>query len=67
MITRSDLTGMVYHDEECVFFRNPLQSAFYFFKGAKLVDLFVDDKMRFVFVFKKEDHNKLKLEWNLRK
>lgn len=59
----SDLTGTQYEDEDCVFFRNTLQSAFYVFHGATLVDIFVDDKMRFVFVFSKIDHDKLKLLW----
>ncbi len=27
------------------------------------VDIFVDDKMRFVFVFSKADHDRLKLLW----
>lgn len=59
----SDLTGTQYEDEDCVFFRNTLQSAFYVFHGAKLIDIFVDDNMKFVFVFNKADHNKLKLLW----
>lgn len=59
----SSITGMYYEDEDMVFFRNPLQSAYYVFHGAKLQDLFVDDKMRFVFVFSKADHNKLKMLW----
>lgn len=59
----SDLTGTQYEDEDCVFFRNTLQSAFYVFHGAKLIDIFVDDNMKFVFVFTKADHNKLKLLW----
>ena len=63
MKTRSDITGMFYEDEEAVFFRNPLQSAFYIFHGATLVDIFVDDKLRFVWVFYKNDHEKLKMLW----
>ena len=59
----SDLTGTQYEDEDCVFFRNTLQSAFYVFHGAILIDIFVDDNMKFVFVFTKADHNKLKLLW----
>lgn len=59
----SDLTGTQYEDEDCVFFRNTLQSAFYVFHGAKLIDIFVDNNMKFVFVFTKADHNKLKLLW----
>lgn len=63
MKTLSQITGKYYEDEEHVFFRNTLQSAFYVFHGAKLIDIFVDDKMRFVFVFSKADHEKLKLLW----
>ncbi len=63
MKTKSSITGKYYEDEDCVFFRNTLQSAYYVFNGAKLIDIFVDDKMRFVFVFTKADHEKLKLLW----
>lgn len=63
MQTISNTTGLRYEDEEHVFFRNTLQSAFYVFHGATLVDIFVDDKMRFVFVFSKVDHDRLKLLW----
>ena len=63
MRTLSETTGKYYEDEDCVFFRNTLQSAFYVFHGAKLVDMFVDDKMRFVFVFTKADHERLKMMW----
>ena len=59
MQTVSNITGIRYEDEEHVFFRNTLQSAFYVFHGAT----FVDDKMRFVFVFSKADHDRLKLLW----
>ena len=59
----SSITNLPYENEDCVFFRNTLQSAFYVFQGAKLVDLFVDNNMRFVFVFSKEDHHRLKLLW----
>ena len=63
---KSDVTGKYYYDEECVFFRNIFQSAWYVFKGAKIVDLFVDDSLKFVFVFSKVDHERLKMEWKLR-
>ena len=66
MTTQSNITGEYYQDEDCVFFRNTLQSAFYVFRNARLVDIFVDDKMKFVFVFTKKDHERLKLEWKLR-
>ena len=63
MKTLSEITGIMYEDEEHVFFRNPLQSAFYVFHGANLVDIFVDDKMHWVYVFSKKDHEKLKMFW----
>lgn len=59
----SQITGEYYEDEAHVFFRNTLQSAFYVFHGATLVDIFVDDNMRFVFVFSKSDHERLKILW----
>lgn len=63
MKMKSKITGRYYKDEEHVFFRNTLQSAFYVFHGATLVDIFVDDKMKFVFVFSKVEHEKLKMLW----
>lgn len=59
------ITGISYEDEDCVFFRNTLQSSFYMFHGAKLVDIFVDDKMRMVYVFTKTDHERLKMLWKI--
>lgn len=66
MKTKSDITGLYYEDEDCVFFRNPVQSSYYVFRGAKLIDLFVDSKLQFVFVFSKSDHERLKMEWRER-
>jgi len=63
MKIESDITGLAYEDKDMVFFRNTLQAAFYVFHGARLYDVCVDDKMHFVFVFSKQDHNKLKLLW----
>lgn len=63
MKSKSETTGLYYESEDMVFFRNTLQSAFYVFNGAKIIDIFVDDKMRFVFVFTREDHEKLKMKW----
>lgn len=59
----SDITNEIYEAEDCVFFRNAYQSAFYVKNGAKLVDLFVDSSTKFVFVFTKEDHKKLIGKW----
>lgn len=63
MKTLSETTGRYYEAEDCVFFRNTLQSAFYKFYGAELIDMFVDDNMKFVFVFSKIDHERLKMLW----
>jgi len=63
MMTKSELTGKWYQDEEMVFFKNTLQSAFYVFHGSVLQDIFVNDKMKFVYVFKKTDHERLKMLW----
>lgn len=60
----SELTGELYEDEETVFFRNYIQAAHYYSWGCKLVDLFVDSQMKWVFVFKKEDHLKYRDRWN---
>lgn len=60
---KSTLSGLYYNESDMVYFRNALQSAFYVFHGADLQDLFVDDKMHFVFVFLKSDHERLKLLW----
>ena len=51
MKTVSEVTGKIYENEDVVFYRNPAQSAFMISKGAKLIDIFVDSKMKFVFVF----------------
>lgn len=59
----SSITGEWYEDEDMVFFRNTLQSAFYVAHSASLKDIFVDDNMHFVFVFTKKDHDKLKRLW----
>ena len=63
MLQSSDVTRLTYYDEDCVFFRNIMQSIKYIEWGARLVDLFVDGEHKLVFVFFKEDHDKLKLKW----
>lgn len=67
MSTRSEVTRELYNEEEMVFFRNPTQSAYYCLKGAKLVDVFATNELKFVFVFSKEDHRKIKKDWEKRK
>lgn len=63
MIQTSKLTGKYYNDSDCVFFRNPFQSAAYYLWGAALIDLIPSEDFKFVFVFSKSDHQRLKMKW----
>ena len=63
MRTLSNITHEYYTNEDCVFFRNALQSAKYMSWGATLVDLFIGSEDKMVFVFLKSDHEKYKLRW----
>ena len=47
----SDVTGTIYDDMDCVFFRNLHQIAFYVHNGAKIIDVFTDSKGMLVFCF----------------
>lgn len=67
MKTKSEITGEYYEDEEVVFFRNYIQSAYYIEWGAKLIDIFTDSNHKLVFVFTKIDHDKYKLKWGSKK
>lgn len=64
MLAVSEITGLKYESDDCHFFGNAKQSACYRLWGAELVDLIVTDEMRWIFVFKKSDHNKYKIRWN---
>ena len=59
----SELNGKMYEAEDCCFFRNPLQSAYYRSWGCELVDHFVDNKMKWVWVFWKKEHEWAKIKW----
>lgn len=59
----SDITQRWYEPDECVFFRNCVQSAHYIAWGATVYDIFVDNQNKLVFCFSREDHNKLKNRW----
>ena len=59
----SEITGLMYEDEDCVFFKNYVQSAYYVEWGARLIDIFTNSEHKFVFVFTKEDHEKYKDRW----
>lgn len=63
MKTKSDVTGMFYENEECVFYRNHIQAARYLEWGATIIDIFTDSKHKLVFVFSKADHEKYLQRW----
>lgn len=63
MLNTSDVTGITYQEEDCVFYRNWVQSAFMLEHGARLVDLFTDSKHKLVFVFTKADHKRIIPLW----
>lgn len=59
----SDVTGIVYENEEVVFFRNLYQSSFYIDHNATIVDVFTDSRGMLVFVFYRDQHEKLIKLW----
>lgn len=63
MVQVSNITGKVYDDKECVFFRNYVQASYYLNWGAELKDLFSDSEYKLVFVFSKTDHERFKMRW----
>lgn len=64
MRVTSELTGKYYDTDDCHFFGNAKQSAAYRIWGAELIDLIGTDEMRWIFVFKKSDHEQYKMRWN---
>lgn len=63
MIEVSEITGKTYESEECVYFRNCVQSAFYIANHCTIQDIFTDSNMKLVFVFKKDEHRKILPLW----
>ncbi len=63
MKTISDLTGKEYYQHEAVFYRNPVQSAFMWKNGARLIDLLVDGGDKFVYVWSRKDHERILPLW----
>ena len=59
----SDVTKIEYENEEVVFFRNLYQSSFYISHNATIVDVFTDSKGMLVFVFYRDEHEKLIKLW----
>lgn len=63
MKTKSDVTGILYENEDVVFFRNLYQSTFYIDHNATIVDIFTDSNKKLVFVFYRDQHEKLIKLW----
>ena len=59
----SEITGKEYEDSDMVHFRNYVQSAYYISWSCRLIDLFVDNNKKLVFVFSKKDHERVKHRW----
>lgn len=59
----SDVTGIEYEMEDVVFFRNLYQSSFYVSHNATIVDVFSDSKGKLVFVFYRDQHEKILKLW----
>lgn len=59
----SDVTGITYELEDVVFFRNLYQSSFYIDHNATIVDVFTDSNGKLVFVFYRDQHEKLIKLW----
>lgn len=59
----SNVTGISYELEDVVFFRNLYQSSFYIDHNATIVDVFTDSNGKLVFVFYRDQHDKLIKLW----
>lgn len=59
---KSKVTGKQYNETQVVYFGNLLQSMRYMQHGAIPVDILVS-KDKLIFVFRKEDHVKLRDKW----
>lgn len=60
------VTGLVFDTDDMVYFRNCSQSARYIEWGATLYDVFTDTQHKLVFVFSRDDHNRLRSRWGTR-
>lgn len=59
---KSKVTGKSYNETQVVYFGNLLQSMRYMQHGANPVDIIVS-KDKLIFVFRKEDHVRLRDKW----
>lgn len=66
----SNTKNALYETDKMVFFKNTEQSAFYVYHGAELVDIdceISNGRYQMIFVFTKDDHNRLKFKWKKNK
>ena len=63
MIITSNVTHVTYSPEEVIWMKNILQAAAYYYNGAQLVDVDVQNG-RWVFAVWRKDHEKFKAAWN---
>ena len=63
MISISELTEKVYREEECVYFRNIHQCAFYVAHHVFPIDMFTDSEGKLVMVFERKKHNEMIKLW----
>lgn len=63
MISVSELTGRTYVDEECVYFRNLYQCAFYIAHHVMPIEMFTDGNGKLVMVFDRNQHNEMIKLW----
>lgn len=62
MLQTSMITGLSYEADSAVFFYNVVQARKYMENGAVPIDVFASQN-KLIFVFKREDHARLKTQW----
>lgn len=62
MLQESTISGKSYDGESAVYFYNVVQARKYMEHGAIPIDVFASQN-KIIFVFRKEDHQKLKGKW----
>jgi len=63
MIIKSDVTHIEYQPEDVIWMKNILQAAAYYYNGAQLVDVDVQNG-RWIFAIWRKDHERFKVAWN---
>ena len=63
MYIKSDITHIEYQPEDVIWLKNILQAAAYYYNGAELVDIDVQNG-RWIFCIWRKDHERFKDAWN---